>query len=90
MPRLAALAPGGPMATRFLAHQPLVVAVGSTVFAHGGILPHHVDYGLEHINKEVSEWIGGGGSSSGGSSAGAWERPAAAAPIHVKAGGCTS
>jgi hypothetical protein len=59
LPRLAALAPGGPMARRFLAHQPLVVAVGSTVFAHGGVLPHHVDYGLERINKETSDWVRG-------------------------------
>jgi hypothetical protein len=34
--RRIALLPGGPMATRFLAQQPLVLAVGSTVFAHGG------------------------------------------------------
>ena len=59
MPRLAALAPGGPMAIRFLAHQPVTVAVGSTLFAHGGVLPHHVQYGLERINKETSEWIRG-------------------------------
>ena len=59
MPRLAALAPGGPMAKRFLAHQPVVVAVGSTLFAHGGVLPHHVQYGLERINQETSEWIRG-------------------------------
>ena len=59
MPRLAALAPGGPMAKRFLAHQPVVVAVGSTMFAHGGVLPHHVQYGLERINQETSEWIRG-------------------------------
>ena len=85
MPRTAALAPGGPMATRFLAHQPLVVAVGSTVFAHGGILPHHVDYGLEHINKEVSDWIRGAAAGGGSGGGGAWERPTAAAPIHVKA-----
>ncbi|ACO63374.1 predicted protein, partial [Micromonas commoda] len=61
MPRLAALAPGGPMAKRFLAHQPVVVAVGSTLFAHGGVLPHHVQYGLERINQETSEWIRGDG-----------------------------
>lgn len=76
MPRLAAVAPGGPVATRFLAHQPVVVAVGSTVFTHGGVLPHHAEYGLEHINKEVSDWI------KGGSSAGRVER--STVPVHVR------
>ena len=89
MPRLAALAPGGPMATRFLAHQPLVVAVGSTIFAHGGLLPHHVDYGLEHINKEVSDWIRGATTTTRlnghTTTSGGWERPSAAAPTHVRA-----
>lgn len=27
--------------------------VGSTLFAHGGVLLHHVDYGLDRINREA-------------------------------------
>jgi hypothetical protein len=41
----------------------------------GRLLPHHVDYGLERINQEVSAWIrgerGAGGAGTGG------------APVHV-------
>ncbi|KFM29150.1 Uncharacterized protein F751_5506 [Auxenochlorella protothecoides] len=38
--RYAALRPGtGPLARRFLAPHPLVLQVGATVFAHGGVLP---------------------------------------------------
>jgi hypothetical protein len=59
MPRLAAFAPGGPLATRFLAHQPVALAVGSTVFAHGGVLKTHVRRGLRRANRETSEWLAG-------------------------------
>lgn len=27
--------------------------VGSTLFAHGGVLRHHVEYGLERMNREA-------------------------------------
>ncbi|XP_002963802.2 shewanella-like protein phosphatase 2 [Selaginella moellendorffii] len=57
--RYAALRPGGPISSRFLAHHPTILIVGSTVFAHGGILPSHLDYGLEKINAEVRDWIQG-------------------------------
>ena len=59
MPRLAAFAPGGPLATRFLANQPVVLAVGSTVFAHGGVLTQHVKHGLRRVNRETSDWLSG-------------------------------
>jgi len=69
MPRLAALAPGGPIARRFLAHQPVVLQVGSTVFAHGGVLERHASYGLDRVNAETATWMrGGGGGGSSGSS----------------------
>ena len=29
----------------------LPVQVGSSLFVHGGVLPAHVEYGLERINK---------------------------------------
>ncbi|GAQ90338.1 hypothetical protein KFL_006290030 [Klebsormidium nitens] len=57
--RYAALRPGGPASTRFFGTNPTVLQVGSTVFVHGGLLPGHVDYGLDRINKETSEWIQG-------------------------------
>jgi hypothetical protein len=56
--RAAAFAPGGPYARR-LAKRDTVVIVGDTAFAHGGILPAHVDYGLGRLNAEVSRWMQG-------------------------------
>jgi hypothetical protein len=55
--RAAALAPGGPVALRFLARHPAVLQVGSTVFVHGGLLPHHVRYGVDRINEETRAWL---------------------------------
>jgi len=55
--RWRALAPGAPLTLRFLAHQPVVVAVGSTLFVHGGVLPEHVQYGLDSLNAEISTWM---------------------------------
>ncbi|XP_031123848.1 shewanella-like protein phosphatase 2 [Ipomoea triloba] len=57
--RIAALRPNGPVATRFLSQNQTVVMVGDSVFAHGGLLPIHVDYGLEKVNEEVRDWIYG-------------------------------
>lgn len=65
LPRAAALQPGGPVATRFFSGHPIVLQVGSTVFAHGGVLPAHVDYGLERINRETSQWMQGRGGFYG-------------------------
>eukprot|EP00240_Pyramimonas_obovata_P006102 CAMPEP_0118947250 /NCGR_PEP_ID=MMETSP1169-20130426/45672_1 /TAXON_ID=36882 /ORGANISM="Pyramimonas obovata, Strain CCMP722" /LENGTH=330 /DNA_ID=CAMNT_0006893427 /DNA_START=109 /DNA_END=1097 /DNA_ORIENTATION=- len=58
-PRYLALTPGGPIATRFLAHQNLVLQVGSTVFAHGGVRREHIDYGLDRMNAETAAWMRG-------------------------------
>lgn len=80
--RYAALSPGGPVATRFFAPHPTVLQVGTTLFVHGGVLPAHVEYGLEGINRETEEWLrgdekagtgvgGGGGGSNGGAAAAA-------------------
>ncbi len=38
--------PGGAMA-RELAKNPTVLVVNDIVFAHGGLLPHHLKYGLQ-------------------------------------------
>ncbi|PNH05029.1 hypothetical protein TSOC_008764 [Tetrabaena socialis] len=52
--------PGSEIARRFFAARPTVLQVGSTVFVHGGVLPAHVDYGLERINSETQAWMLGG------------------------------
>jgi hypothetical protein len=59
--RARAFAPGGKVA-RQLATRPVVAIVRDTVFVHGGLLPQHVSYGLEQINREQSAWMLGGGA----------------------------
>lgn len=56
--RLALYSPGGPIA-RELASNPTVLVIGATVFAHGGLLPAHVTYGLARLNADVAAWMRG-------------------------------
>ncbi len=62
-PRAAAFKPGGPYA-RILAHRNVVVVVGDTVFAHGGVLPKHVE-GLDAFNVAVRDWMNGTAADPG-------------------------
>jgi len=55
-PRAAAFMQGGPHARR-LAKQSTIAIVGDTLFVHGGILPKHVDYGLDAINYDARAWM---------------------------------
>jgi len=57
--RAEAFLPGGAYA-KTLSRRPVVAVVGGSAFAHGGILPKHVDYGLDRINREVMAWMAGG------------------------------
>lgn len=50
--------PGGQLAME-LAKNPTVLVVNDTVFAHGGLLPTHVEYGIERLNREVAAWMRG-------------------------------
>lgn len=54
--RSVLLRPGGPLATE-LGRHPVVLKIDDWVFCHGGLLPHHVTYGIEKINNEVSKWM---------------------------------
>ncbi|AUX39879.1 metallophosphatase [Sorangium cellulosum] len=56
--RAAAFLPGGPYAKK-LAQRDVIIAVGDTVFTHGGVLPSHVRYGVAKINREVRAWMDG-------------------------------
>ena len=58
--RVAAFRPGGDYA-RMLARRNTVVAIGENVFVHGGVLPEHVEYGLERLNAEIRAWLQGEG-----------------------------
>ncbi|KAL3518010.1 hypothetical protein ACH5RR_020599 [Cinchona calisaya] len=56
--RSVLLRPGGPLASE-LARHAVVLKIDDWVFCHGGLLPHHVSYGIERINREVSLWMRG-------------------------------
>ncbi len=56
--RIAAFSPGGPVARR-LATRDLVLVLGDTVFVHGGVLPQHVEYGIDRLNLETRQWLAG-------------------------------
>ncbi len=56
--RALAFAPGGPVALR-LADRPITAIVGDTLFAHGAVLPNHVDYGLQRLNEQARAWMRG-------------------------------
>ncbi|KAL3530939.1 hypothetical protein ACH5RR_010261 [Cinchona calisaya] len=56
--RSVLLRPGGPLASE-LARHAVVLKINDWVFCHGGLLPHHVSYGIERMNREVSEWMRG-------------------------------
>ncbi len=49
-----------------LAARDVIIAVGDTVFAHGGVLPAHTRYGIARISREVRAWMEGGGGGGGG------------------------
>ena len=60
--RAAALRPGGPVTTRFLAPSRVVLQIGSSVFVHGGVLPSHGVHGaagMAAINESASAWMRG-------------------------------
>ncbi|KAI8465678.1 MAG: protein ser/thr phosphatase [Monoraphidium minutum] len=54
--RAALFLPGGKVA-RMMSRNPTVLIVNDTAFAHGGLLPMHVHYGIERMNAEVAAWM---------------------------------
>ncbi|HSJ24708.1 MAG TPA: metallophosphoesterase [Longimicrobiales bacterium] len=58
--RVLAFTPGGEYAL-LLAKRNTIVMVGGNVFVHGGVLPHHAEYGIENINGEIRAWLRGEG-----------------------------
>ncbi|ERM95537.1 hypothetical protein AMTRI_Chr08g207890 [Amborella trichopoda] len=56
--RASLLRPGGLLACE-LARHAVALKVDDWVFCHGGLLPHHVRYGIERMNREVSCWMRG-------------------------------
>lgn len=56
--RAAAFAPGGSYALKLARHL-MIAKVGDSVFVHGGLLPAHVDYGIDRLNSEASAFLSG-------------------------------
>ena len=56
--RVAAFMPGGPYAN-LLAERQVILQIGENVFAHGGVLPEHVAYGIDEINSSAQAWLRG-------------------------------
>ena len=56
--RVAAFRPGGVEALRLAAH-PVIAIDSGMLFAHGGVLPVHLEEGIDAINREVSDWMRG-------------------------------
>jgi hypothetical protein len=56
--RAQALRPGGEFA-RLLAENNTFLIVGQTLFTHGGVLPEHVEFGLDWMNERVRAWLRG-------------------------------
>ena len=71
--RWAAFRPGGPYA-RILANYPVILRLDDTVFVHGGVLPKHVDYGIERINQRARDFLLGNDDSAWGWFA-EWDSP---------------
>ncbi|EPS74617.1 hypothetical protein M569_00136, partial [Genlisea aurea] len=57
------LRPGGSLASELAQHS-VVIKINDWIFCHGGLLPHHVEYGIERMNREVSRWMKGDSSRS--------------------------
>jgi len=56
--RAAAFKPGGEYAL-LMADRNVAVIIGRNLFVHGGILPAHLEYGLERLNRDTRAWLRG-------------------------------
>lgn len=54
--RAVAARPGGSLAQVF-SEQTVQVILGKTIFTHAGILPEHVDMGLDRMEADVRAWL---------------------------------
>ncbi len=54
--RAQAFRPGGDFAL-ILAQRKTFLIIGGTLFTHGGVLPEHVDLGLDRMNDEIQAWL---------------------------------
>lgn len=64
MARSSLFMPGGRLACE-LARHGVVLKVNDWIFCHGGLLPHHVNYGMKQMNNEVARWMRGDKNKNG-------------------------
>lgn len=64
MARSSLFMPGGRLACE-LARHGVVLKVNDWIFCHGGLLPHHVNYGIKQMNDEVARWMRGDKNKNG-------------------------
>lgn len=64
MARSSLFRPGGQLACE-LARHGVVLKVNDWIFCHGGLLPHHVNYGIKQMNNEVARWMRGDNNKNG-------------------------
>ena len=85
--RAAAFLPGGAYAL-LLAKRDVIAVVGDSVFVHGGVLPEHVTYGIERINRETRAWMQRGDrvapTSIGSDRAPVWVRDYSLDPVSAE------
>jgi len=56
--RVAAFRPGGPYAV-ILSEHLMILQLEGTIFVHGGVLPEHLDVGIDAINTQTAAWMRG-------------------------------
>ena len=82
--RAGAFLPGGAYALE-LARRDVIAVVGDSVFVHGGVLPAHVRYGIDRINREARQWMKEGGRGApeavAGETAPIWVRDYSLDPV---------
>jgi len=54
--QLTAYHPGGPYA-QYFAERKVILIFQRTLYVHGGVLPWHVEYGIDNINEDVRRWM---------------------------------
>ena len=54
--RVAAFRPGGPYAM-LLSEHPMILDLEGSLFVHGGVLPEHLDIGIDLINQQTQAWM---------------------------------
>jgi len=61
--RVAAFRPGGEYANSLSDHK-VILILEDTLFVHGGVLPQHLDHGIDEINTETGAWMRNEGPKS--------------------------